>query len=220
VPHSYLQLEQLGKLHCFCFSETSHLWKWGCCPDIGRPLATDRSSTSAAVVGGCAKVTQFLVGLNLLRRGGEMWLCCVHTWRVYYSPSRERRYPAPVWVVVVKSVRLEKYQMWLKILMSLRSPFCWRCRVIFWAKRGLIPQLCVITDAAGIARELVHTKNQLEHRCRRSTLMSMCALPHAHPSMWNGADKQAGIEVVAFSIVIPLVHCMSSWVGRIQILLS
>jgi len=24
VPHSYLQLEQLGKLHCFCFSETCH----------------------------------------------------------------------------------------------------------------------------------------------------------------------------------------------------
>jgi hypothetical protein len=76
--------------------------------------------------------------------------------------------------------------------------------------------LCVITDVAGIARELVHAKNQLEHRCRRSTLIVDVRLATRH--MWNGADKQAGIEVVAFSIVVPTKYEIS-WVGRIQFLL-
>ena len=45
--------------------------------------------TSAAFVGGCAKVTQFLVGLNLLGRGGESCGCVVSI-HEEYSPSRER----------------------------------------------------------------------------------------------------------------------------------
>ena len=39
------------------------------------------------------------------------------------------------------------------------------------AKLGLIPRLCVSTDAVGIAWEPEHDQNQLEHRCRRCTLI-------------------------------------------------
>ena len=59
--------------------------------------------TSAAVVGGCAKVTQFLVGLNLLGRGGESCGCAVsiHEEYVTVPVEREARYPAPVWWVLL-----------------------------------------------------------------------------------------------------------------------
>ena len=56
----------------------------------GGPNATDRSSTSAAVVGGCAKVTQFLVGLNLLGRGGESCGCVVSIHEEYITVPVER----------------------------------------------------------------------------------------------------------------------------------
>ena len=60
------------------------------------------------------------------------------------------------------------------------------------------------------------SEKQLEHLCRRCTLIVDVRLATRPQSMWNGADKQAGIEVVAFSIVVPLER--SSWVGRIQFL--
>ena len=47
-------------------------------------------STSAAVVGGCAKVTQFLVGLNLLGRGGESCGCAVSIHEEYITVPVER----------------------------------------------------------------------------------------------------------------------------------
>ncbi len=55
----------------------------------GGPYATDRN-TSAAVVGGCAKVTQFLVGLNLLGRGGVSCGCVVSIHEEYTTVPVER----------------------------------------------------------------------------------------------------------------------------------
>ena len=46
--------------------------------------------TSAAVGGGCAKVTQFLVGLNLLGRGGESCGCVVSIHEEYITVPVER----------------------------------------------------------------------------------------------------------------------------------
>ena len=70
-------------------------------------------NTSAAVVGGCAKVTQFLVGLNLLGRGGESCCCVVSIHEEYIITvpvEREDTQHQYGWLFE-KSVRLEKYQM-------------------------------------------------------------------------------------------------------------
>ncbi len=77
-----------------------------------RVAPVPQTVNTSAAVGGCALVTHFfLVGLNLLGRGGVSCGCVVSIHEEYTTVPVEREKIPNTSMGGWKSVRLEKYQM-------------------------------------------------------------------------------------------------------------